>query len=71
MPVGQTALQAWQLRQAFDNGAGIFTSVVEIGEDESDRPNVNMTVVVPADELVDGADIGACAAADAPQRLGK
>ena len=70
MPVGQTALQAWQLRQVYD-GAGIFTAVVEIGEDEPDGPDVDMTVVVPADKLVDGADIGASAAADAAERLGE
>ena len=45
--------------------------MVEIGEDEADGPDVDMTVVVAADQLVDGADIGAGTAADAAQRLGK
>ena len=68
---GADRLARLAVEAGFYNGTGIFTSVVEIGEDEPDRPNVDMTIVVPADELVNGADIGAGAAAHTPQGLGK
>jgi hypothetical protein len=68
---GADRLARLAVEAGFYNGTGVFTSVVEIGENEPDCPNVHMTVVVPADELIDGTDIGACAAADAAQRPGK
>ncbi len=53
------------------DGPVVFAAVVEIGEDEADGADIDVAVVVPPHQAVDGADIGAGAAADAAQGLGK
>ncbi len=54
-----------------DDGSGVFSTVVEVRQDESDGPDVDVTIVVSAHELIDWADVGARTAADAAQCLGK
>src|SRR3989339_279959 len=54
-----------------DNGPGIVLSMVKIGQDQADGPDIDMAQGMAPDLPVHRADIGAGPAADAAQGLGK
>ena len=54
-----------------DDGPGVFPAMVKIGQDQADGADIDVAVVVAAHQAVNGADVGAGAAAHAAQGLGK
>src|SRR5208337_1902478 len=53
------------------DGPVVLAAVVKIGENQADGADIDMAVIVAAHQRIDGTDIGAGAAADAAQDLGK
>ena len=48
---------------------GFLSTVVEVGKDEADSPDINMAHFVAADHAVDRTNVGACATAYATMNL--
>ena len=68
---GTGFLAGLAVQAVLDDGPGIGPAVVKIGQDQADGPDVDVAVVVAAHQRVNRADVGAGAAADAAQGLGK